>query len=157
MGSTTRPSSWRSTRWDRSRCSPTAGTAGRGRATPTASERRTRERSGSATLGMYDYHHHKLRGYLSPRKTGSDWVRFLRYVRSRYPSPEPIFLIMDNLSARTTPGALEEAERLRIRFVPIPTNPSRLNPIETHFRSIRRIALSGTHHRDLRELGRAVQ
>jgi transposase len=108
-------------------------------------------------MGMYDYYHHTLRGYLSPRKTGADWVRFLRYVRGWYPSNEPIFLIMDNLSAHTTPEALEEAERLWIRFVPIPTNSSHLNPIETHFRSIRRIALSGSDHRDWRELGRAVQ
>lgn len=44
-------------------------------------------------MGMYDYYHKTLRGYLSPRKTGRDWVKFLRYVRSWYPQTQPIFLI----------------------------------------------------------------
>jgi len=108
-------------------------------------------------MGMYDYYHRTLRGYLSPRKRGSDWVRFLRYVRSWYPSGSPIFLIMDNLSAHLTPEAVREADRLWIRPVPIPTNSSHLNPIETHFRSIRQIALTGTDYRDWRSLGGAIQ
>jgi transposase len=108
-------------------------------------------------MGMYDYYHHTLRGYLSRRKTGADWVRFLRYVRSWYPSRQPIFLILDNLSAHTTPEALREADRLWIRLAPIPRNSSHLNPIETHFRSIRRIALAGTDHKDWRSVGGAIQ
>jgi transposase len=108
-------------------------------------------------MGMYDYYHRTLRGYLSPRKTGRDWVKFLRYVRSWYPQRQPIFLIQDNLSAHTTPEALREADRLWIRFAPIPTNASHYNPIETHFRSIREIALTGTDYRDWRELGGAIQ
>ena len=108
-------------------------------------------------MGMYDYYHHTLRGYLSPRTTGADWVRFLRYVRSWYRSDEPIFLIMDNLSAHITPEARREAGRLWIRLGPIPTNSSHMNPVETHLRSIRRIALSGSDPPDWRELGGAVQ
>lgn len=108
-------------------------------------------------MGMYDYYHHTLRGYLSPRKRGSDWMRFLRYVRRWYPSGERIYLIQDNLSAHTTPAGRREARRLRISFVPIPTNASQWNPIETHFRSIRQKALTGTDYRDWRSLGRAIQ
>ena len=108
-------------------------------------------------MGMYDYYHRRLRGYLSPRKTGRDWVKFLRYVRSWYPSNEPIFLIQDNLSAHTTPAAVREAERLWIRFAPIPTNASYYNPIETHFRSLRQKVLTGSDFPDWRSLGRALQ
>lgn len=78
-------------------------------------------------------------------------------MRSWYPGRGPIFLTQDNLSAHTTPEALREADRLWIRFVPIPTNPSHYNPIETHFRSIREIALTNTEYRDWRELGGAIQ
>ena len=63
-------------------------------------------------MGMYDYFHKVLRGYLSPRKSGANWVRFLRYVRRWYPPSERIYLIQDNLSTHTTPEALREARRL---------------------------------------------
>jgi transposase len=108
-------------------------------------------------MGMYDYFHRTLRGYLSPKKSGGNWVRFLRYVRGWYPSDERIYLIQDNLSTHTTPAALREARRLRISLVPIPTNSSHMNPIETHFRSIREIALTGTDFREWRPLGVAIQ
>lgn len=108
-------------------------------------------------MGMYDYYHRTLRGYLSPRKSGTNWVRFLRYVRRGYPPHERIYLIQDNLSTHTTPEALREARRLKISLVPIPTNSSHLNPIETHFRSVRQIALTGSDYREWRSLGRAIQ
>lgn len=108
-------------------------------------------------MGMYDYYHKVLRGYLSRRKCGSDWVRFLRYVRTWYPPGKRIYLIQDNLSAHTTPDSRSEARRLKITFVPIPTNASHWNPIETHFRSLRQKVLTGSDFRDWRSLGRAIQ
>jgi transposase len=108
-------------------------------------------------MGMYDYYHHTFRGYLSPRKRGSDWVRFLRYVRGWYPSDERIYLIQDNLSAHTTPACRREARRLKISFVPIPANASHWNPIETHFRSLRQKVLTGSDLPDWRSMGRAIQ
>lgn len=108
-------------------------------------------------MGMYDYCHKTLRGYLSPRKRGADWVRFLRYVRRWYPPGERIYLIQDNLSAHTTPACRREACRLRITFVPIPTNASHWNPIETHFRSLRQKVLTGSDYRDWRSLGWGLQ
>ena len=53
-------------------------------------------------MGAYDYYHKRLRGFLSRRKTGAEWVRFLRWVRSKYPSGGRIYLIQDN-SPRTPP------------------------------------------------------
>ena len=108
-------------------------------------------------MGMYDYFHKVLRGYFSPRKSGANWVRFLRYVRRWYPPDERIYLIQDNLSTHTTPEALREARRLKISLVPIPTNSSHMNPIETHFRSIRQMALTGSDFREWRPLGAAIQ
>lgn len=108
-------------------------------------------------MGAYDYYHQRLRGYLSARKSGGGWVRFLRWVRRGYPSGGRIYLIQDNLSTHTTPAAVEEAHRLNITFVPTPTNASHLNPIETHFRTIRRWAFTRTSYGDWEETGRAVQ
>ena len=108
-------------------------------------------------MGMYDYYHKVLRGYLSRRKCGSDWVKFLRYVRRWHPSGERIYLIQDNLSAHTTPECRREARRLKITFVPIPTNASHLNPIETHFRGLQQKVLTASDYRDWRSLGHALQ
>jgi transposase len=108
-------------------------------------------------MGAYDYYHQRFRGYLSRRKTGADWVRFLRWVRSKYPSGGRIYLIQDDLSTHTTPAAVAEARRLRITFVPTPTNASHLNPIETHFRTIRRWAFTRTNYTDWSEVDRIVR
>lgn len=108
-------------------------------------------------MGAYDYYPKRLRGYLSRRKTGADWVRFLRWVRSKYPVGGRIYLIQDNLSTHTTPTAVAEARRRRITFVPTPTNASHLNPIETHFRTIRRWAFTRTNHADWGEVDRIVR
>jgi transposase len=108
-------------------------------------------------MGAYDYYHKRLRGYLSRRKTGADWVRFLRWVRSKYPSGGRIYLIQDDLSTHTTPAAVAEARRPRITFVPTPTNASHLNPIETHFRTIRRWAFTRTNYTDWSEVDRIVR
>lgn len=108
-------------------------------------------------MGMYDYYHRTIRGYMSRRKCGADWVRFLRYVRTWYPPKERIYLILDNLSAHTTPAALREARRLRITYVPIPTSASHLNPIESQFRVLKHRALDGSDYRSWRELGWEVQ
>jgi transposase len=108
-------------------------------------------------MGAYDYYHKRLRGYLSRRKTGADWVRFLCWVRSKYASGGRIYLIQDNLSTHTTPAAVAEARRLRITFVPTPTNASHLNPIETNFRTIRRWAFAWTNYTDWSEVNRIVR
>jgi DDE superfamily endonuclease len=84
-------------------------------------------------------------------------VRFLRWVRSKYPFGGRIYLIQDNLSTHTTPAAVAEARRLRMTFVPTPTtNASHLNPIETHFRTIRRWAFTRTNYTDWGEVDRGA-
>jgi transposase len=107
--------------------------------------------------GVHDCFHQVLRGYFPLRKRGSNWARLLRYARRWHPSGERIYPIQDNLSTHTTPEALREARRVRISLVPIPTNCSHMNPIETHFRSIRQMALTGSDFREWRLLGAAIQ
>ena len=45
----------------------------------------------------------------------------------------------------------------RVTLVPTPTNASWLNPIETHFNDIQKIALSGTDFRSWNEVDDALQ
>lgn len=108
-------------------------------------------------MGMHDFFHDRMHGWITRRKRGTDWARHLRYVRSKYPGRERIYLIQDNLSAHTTPECVAEARRLNIVFVPIPTNASFLNPIECRFGNVKRLALTGSDYPDWRALARALQ
>jgi hypothetical protein len=36
-------------------------------------------------MGAYDYYPKRFRGYLSSSKSGAGYVRFLRWVRGKYP------------------------------------------------------------------------
>jgi hypothetical protein len=67
------------------------------------------------------------------------------------------YLIQDNLSTPTPPAAVAEARKLNMTFVPTPTNASHLNPIETHFRTIRRWAFSGRNFTDWRKAEKALR
>lgn len=108
-------------------------------------------------FAMYDYYHDAMRGFLGKRKDAATWSRFLRYVRKWYPQRHRIYLIQDNLSAHLTQDVRREARRLRITFVPTPTDASHLNPIECHFGELKNLALTNSDYRDWRSLGRALQ
>jgi transposase len=108
-------------------------------------------------MGAYDFYHDKMYGWVSRRKRGIDWVKHLRFIRSKYPDGGRIYLIQDNLSAHTTPDCLAEAERLDIEFVPTPTNASHLNPIECHFGEVKDLALTGSDYPDWKDAGRALR
>ncbi len=84
-------------------------------------------------------------------------MRFLRWVRGDYPSGGRIHLTQDNLSTHTTPAAVAVARKLRIIFVLTPTNASHLNPIQTHFRTIRRWAFTGSNYTDWGEAKEALR
>jgi len=117
----------------------------------------TRTQGVQFLMGAYDFYHDRMSGWTSRRKRGVDWAKHLRHIRAKYPDGGRIYLIQDNLSAHTTPECVAEAERLDIEFVPIPTNASHLNPIETHFGKLKDLALTGSDYRDWHELKKALQ
>jgi hypothetical protein len=57
-------------------------------------------------MGASDYYHKRFRGHHSSLKSGAGYVRFIRWVRGRYPSGGRIHLIPDNLSTHITPAAV---------------------------------------------------
>jgi Homeodomain-like domain len=71
-------------------------------------------------IGAYDYYHKRFRGYLASSKSGAGYVRFLRWVRRKYPFGGRSYLTQDNLSMHTTPAAVAEARKLGIVFVLTP-------------------------------------
>jgi transposase len=105
-------------------------------------------------MGRCVYLHKILRGYHSRGKYGSDWMHFLRYVRGRYPSAERVYLFQNGLSANTTSAHRQIGRRLKLTFVPLPTNASHFSPIETHFRWVRQKVLAAADYWDWRWRGR---
>jgi hypothetical protein len=106
-------------------------------------------------MGAYDYYHQRFRGYLSRRKTGADWVRFLRWVRSKYPSEGRIYLIQDNLFPPTPPRRRWRRPEGRgspsPRPPPTPVTPTRSRPTST--RSVGGRSLERTTPTGVRSIG----
>gem|GEM_PF-3409959 len=78
-------------------------------------------------------------------------MRFLRWDRGGYTPGGRVHLIWISLSTHSTPAAVAEARKLHFNFFPSPTTANDLNPIETHTRSLRRLALTWSSYTDCDE------
>ena len=107
--------------------------------------------------GAYHVHGDRLFGLLLEKKGGRPWLRFLKYVRKRFPADQRVYVIQDNLSAHTTPGVRAWARANAVSLVPTATNASWMNPIECRFTELRSLAFDGSDYRDWREVHRAIR
>ncbi len=117
----------------------------------------TRTKGTRFWYGAYHVGGDRLFGLMVDGKGGRPWLRFLRYVRRRFPGDQRIYVIQDNLSAHTTPGVRRWARRSRVSLVPTATNASWMNPIECRFTELRSLAFDGSDHREWREVSRAIR
>ena len=117
----------------------------------------TRKNGTRQFLCAFNYHHGTFFGRLRRRKTSKNILSFFRELRRHYPAEQRMHIIMDNLSAHQTEDIVKWAKCNRVTLVPTPTNASWLNPIETHFNDIQKIALSGTDFRSWNEVDAALQ
>ena len=117
----------------------------------------TRKSGTRQFLCAFNYHHGTFFGRLRRRKLSKNILSFFIELRRHYPAEQRMYIIMDNLSAHWTPDIVEWARGNRVTLVPTPTNASWLNPIETHFNDMQKIALSGTDFRSWEEVGDALQ
>ena len=103
----------------------------------------------------------KLYGHVKPRKRRGEFLTFLRYVRSLYPSTVRIAVVLDNFSPHLTTkldrrvGEFAAANNIELAYVP--TNASWLNRIEPQFTAVRYFALDGTDHSSHAEQGRMIR
>ena len=111
---------------------------------------------GAASL-TYHVGADRLFGLLMEKKGGRPWLRFLKYVRRRFPRDERIYVIQDNLSAHTTPDVRWWARRNKVSLVPTATNAPWMNPIECRFTRVRCLAFDGSDYQEWREVGRAIR
>lgn len=101
-------------------------------------------------LAGYDLSTNKLYGHVKTRKRRTEFLAFVRYLRSLHPITERIAIIMDNYSPHlstkkdTRVGDWAAANNVELAYVPFYS--SWLNRIEPQFTALRYFALNGTDH-----------
>jgi transposase len=101
-------------------------------------------------FGAYDLHRDRLYGHVKARKGRTEFLQFLRYLRSLYPPEVRTALVLDNfsphLSTRTDSRVGDWAAANNIELAYVPFYASWLNRIEAQFTALRYFALDGTDH-----------
>lgn len=79
-------------------------------------------------------------------KGGVQSLAALKSIRAHAPDGEPIFVILDNLSAHGTPQIRRWAALHEVRLCFTPTYASWANPIEAHFGVLRQFTMANSNH-----------
>ena len=96
--------------------------------------------------GCYSVGDDTLFGVVRRRKSALNTLAALRSIRAARPDGEPIYVILDNLSAHKGPTIRKWAQRNRVELCFTPTYTSWANPIEAHFGPLREFVLNNSHH-----------
>lgn len=107
-------------------------------------------------LAYYDLKTDRLYGYLSRHKKTPDFLGFLKWVRSRYPRGQRLYIVLDNYGTHISNDVARWARRSNVRLYFTPTNASWLNRIECHFGPLKKFALNNSDHRNHEEQEAAI-
>ena len=104
------------------------------------------DRSAAATAGQLSQVHgvrqfhacysigdDELWGVVRHRKSAANTLEALRSIRARRPDGDPVYVILDNLSAHKGPTIRDWATERNVELCFTPTYSSWANPIEDHF------------------------
>ena len=100
-------------------------------------------------------------GHIKTRKGRSQFLVFLRYVRSLHPAEVRIAIVLDNFVAHTATKKdtritdWAAANNVELAYTPFYT--SWLNRIEAQFQALRYFALDGTDHTSHEEQARMIR
>ena len=97
-------------------------------------------------LAYYDLKTDRLYGYISERKKLPDFLRFLKWVRHRYPRSQRLYIVLDNYGTHVSAAVAAWAAVHSVRLYFTPTNASWLNRIECHFGPLKKFALNNSDH-----------
>jgi transposase len=101
-------------------------------------------------LAAYDLSTNRLYGHIKVKKGRTEFLAFLRYVRSLHPPGVRIAVVLDNfsphLSTKTDARVGEWARANNVELAYIPHYASWLNRIEAQFTALRHFCLDGTDH-----------
>jgi len=107
-------------------------------------------------LAYYDLKTDRLYGYVSKYKKTPDFLRFLKWVRSRYPRGQRLHIVLDNYGTHVSGAVADWAQGNNVRLYFTPTNASWLNRIECHFGPLKKFALNNSDHRSHEEQEAAI-
>lgn len=96
--------------------------------------------------GCYSVGDDELWGVVRERKSAVNTLAALRSIRARRPDGEPIWVILDNLSAHKGPTIRRWATANNVELCFTPTYSSWANPIEAHFGPLREFVLNNSNH-----------
>lgn len=96
--------------------------------------------------GCYSIGDDELWGVVRHKKSAANTLAGLRSIRARRPDGDPIYVILDNLSAHKGTAIRAWAQRHRVELCFTPTYSSWANPIEAHFGPLREFVLNNSNH-----------
>jgi transposase len=106
-------------------------------------------------MAGYDLSSDRLYGHIVKTKGRTQFLAFVRYLRSLHPPDVRIAIVLDNftphLSTRKDTRVGEWAAANNVELAYTPTYSSWLNRIEAQFQALRYFALDGTDHASHRE------
>lgn len=107
--------------------------------------------------GCYSLGDDQLWGIVRRRKGGDHTLAALKSIRAARPDGAPIYVIMDNLSANTTPAVRAWAARNKVELCLTPTYSSWANPIEAQFGPLRTFTMANSNYPNHTVLARDLQ
>jgi transposase len=96
--------------------------------------------------GCYSLGDDQLWGVIRRRKGGDHTLAALKSIRATRPDGAPIYVIMDNLSANTTPAVRAWAKQNKVELCLTPTYASWANPIEAQFGPLRTFTMANSNY-----------
>jgi len=106
--------------------------------------------------GCYAVAEDRLWGVVRARKGAVNTLAALRTIRAARPDGDPIYVILDNLSAHKGPAIRAWATRRHVELCFTPTYASWANPIEAHFGPLRSFVLTNSTYPNQVVLTRAL-
>jgi transposase len=107
--------------------------------------------------GCYGIGDDQLWGAVREHKGAVHTLAALKSIRAARPGGYRLFVIMDNLSANTTPAIRRWAKRENVELCFTPTSASWANPIEAHFGPLRTFVMGNSDYPNHTALARRLQ
>jgi len=107
-------------------------------------------------LAYSDLKADRLHGYVTEHKKTPDFLRFLKWVRGRYPRTQRLHIVLDNYGTHCSVVVANWAPANNAHLYFTPANASWLNRIECHFGPLKKFALNNSDYRSHEEQEAAI-
>jgi transposase len=107
--------------------------------------------------GCYSLSDDQMWGVTRRRKGGDHTLAALKSIRAARPDGAPVYVILDNLSANTTPAVRRWALAHKVELCLTPTYSSWANPIEAQFGPLRTFTMANSNYPNHTVLARDLQ